>query len=352
MSSWNFVSRRADAKPARPGASPPRPVVSLAPTSVTASAMRRYTSAGAMGRAATEAMTSRVPRVLNHLKAKAASPPWARWVSHPAWSSTMALTKRTDQGGEAFDQGDGGEDHVRRSAADAGAGGGVVGAEEADAVGWGEHPRARPSMLGRVRAGVLAPRGARGRRAMRRCRPCGGCCRMGRARRRRVANSFWMVASAGGDRDPACANRGPCRRRRRARPCRTWCSSRGRSRAPGSRSRETRGARVRRSAGVSESRPGRRGPGRSRGCRRGPGRGRSARASCAAACRAGVRPRGSGGTESAHGDGSRWWRACAGGGPPAGEGSSGGGGFSCRVGLRSVFERGGGSAQSSSAAAR
>jgi hypothetical protein len=38
-----------------------------------------------------------VPRVLNRLKAKAASPPWARWVSHPAWSSTMARTKRTAQ---------------------------------------------------------------------------------------------------------------------------------------------------------------------------------------------------------------------------------------------------------------
>lgn len=88
---------------------------------------------------------------------------------------------------------------------------------------------------------------------------------------------------------------------------------------------------------------------RSRGCRRGPGRGRSARESCAAACRAGVRPRGSGGTESAHGDGSRRWRACAGGGSPAGEGSSRGGGSRCKCQRRSVLGRGGGTAQSPSA---
>jgi len=82
---------------ARSGVSPPRPVVSLASSSATGAAMRRQTSVWAVGHAATKAMTFRMPRVLDRLKATAASTIWASRVPHPAGSSTTARTKRTAQ---------------------------------------------------------------------------------------------------------------------------------------------------------------------------------------------------------------------------------------------------------------
>ncbi len=81
----------------RSGVSPPRPVVSLAACPATGAAMRRYTSVWAAGHAASKVMPFRVPRVLDRLKASAASASWASRGPHPAGSSTAARTKRTAQ---------------------------------------------------------------------------------------------------------------------------------------------------------------------------------------------------------------------------------------------------------------
>ena len=59
--------------------------------------MRRKASEWAVGHAATKAMTFRVPRALDGLKATAASARWASRGLHPAGSSTTARTKRTTQ---------------------------------------------------------------------------------------------------------------------------------------------------------------------------------------------------------------------------------------------------------------
>ena len=78
--------------------SPPEPVASLATVAATRPAKRRHASVWAVGFAASKTMSSRMPRVLFHLKATTTSPSrWARRGSYPAGCSTTARRKRTAQ---------------------------------------------------------------------------------------------------------------------------------------------------------------------------------------------------------------------------------------------------------------
>jgi hypothetical protein len=68
------ICRPAGANPARPGVSPPEPVVSLATVSVTGSAKRRHANVWAVVDVASKTISFRMPSVLFSVKAMAASP--------------------------------------------------------------------------------------------------------------------------------------------------------------------------------------------------------------------------------------------------------------------------------------
>jgi len=89
-------SSGCETRPAK--GSPPEPVASLATVAATRPAKRRHASVWAVGFAASKTMSSRMPRVLFHLKATTTSPSrWARRGSYPAGCSTTARRKRTAQ---------------------------------------------------------------------------------------------------------------------------------------------------------------------------------------------------------------------------------------------------------------
>ena len=74
MSPQNFVCHPAGANPARPGVSPPEPVVSLATVSAMGSAKRKRTSVWAVGTWLRKLYPFRMPSVLFCVKAMAISP--------------------------------------------------------------------------------------------------------------------------------------------------------------------------------------------------------------------------------------------------------------------------------------
>ncbi len=157
-------SSGCDPRPAK--GEPAQPVVSLATSAVTRTAMRRHASEWAVGNAATKTTSSRMSRGSCSSKATAVSPRQGEENSHPAGCTTTARSKRTVQapgrptlllGNKPEQRRAGHQSPTRRAPVDAR----VAGRRHASGSAQKKHPRRGRPLARGDRSGGRRERGSR-----------------------------------------------------------------------------------------------------------------------------------------------------------------------------------------------